>query len=412
MRLARVGLAVVGVLLVLAVVGLLVGAFAVPSAGVADQGDWGEVSENRTEVVTTVWVNNPNPLVSVLGSDLDLEYDLALNGVDLAAGEREGLSVERGNQTREFTTELRNDRIRAWWVEYVRTNETVDADVRATIGTRAAFRRASYTVERNATFLENESPMIDAMTEAVNGTEGSYPSAAPVYEVRDARAEWGAVNRTRTLVHVRFTVYNPSSVPVPAAPEGISATVRANDVELLRTEGQAYELSGVGRDEVIPPGESREYTVTLRIDNERIDDWFRSHVRQDERTDLEVDFQATVRNPLTGDAVGLPPGGVTYTCEMQTGIFVDDAESGTTCGSGGGVGVGVDVGTPDADLGAALASAMTAGVTPASAVTVGPTPAPAATVGTAPRVGDGDASAGRPSAGESRPWPAVGLRNG
>jgi len=356
MRLARAGLAVVGVLVLVAVVGFLLGAFSAPSAGVADQGDWGEVSENRTEIVTTVWVDNPNPLVSVLGSDLDLEYDLALNGVDLAAGEREGLSVERGNQTRELTTELRNDRIRAWWVEYVRTNETVDADFRATIGARAGFRGASYTVDRNATFLANETPMRDAMTEAVNDTEGSYPSVAPVYEVRDARAEWGDVNQNRTLVHFRFTVYNPSEVPVPAAPNGISATMRTNGVELVRTEGQEFELSGVDGDEFIQPGETREYTVTLRIDNEKIDDWFRSHVREDERTDIEVNFQATVRNPITGDTIRLPPGGVTYTCEMQTAIFVDDVEPGTSCGSGGGIG------TPDADAGA-VTPAATPGVT-------------------------------------------------
>ncbi|MFB6088117.1 MAG: hypothetical protein ABEJ85_06310, partial [Haloarculaceae archaeon] len=63
-------LAVVLLLLVaVLVVAYFLGIIGVPSTGLVDRGDWGTVTDDRTEIVTTLWVKNPNPVGIALGRD-------------------------------------------------------------------------------------------------------------------------------------------------------------------------------------------------------------------------------------------------------------------------------------------------------------------------------------------------------
>ncbi len=329
--------AVVGVLLTSATAAAWAGgAFEAPSAGVVDEGEWGDVTEERTEVVTTVWVDNPNPVVAASGTPVTVDYNVAMNGVTLADGER-GLSLQQGNQTRAITVALRNDRLQEWWVEYVRSNETVETDIEATARGGVGPAEDTVTIEREATHLANETPMIDAVQGAVSGLEGSYanPDGDAVLGVRDVTAAWGTVDEETTTVAVRATVHNPTDEPLPAvAFENLAVTVRANGVTLTDVDRSAADLAGVDADDTIAPGETRTVALAVPVDNDLVDDWFRTHARNDERTDLRVQVEATVEDPDTGSLVTVPSDGAAYDCEFQTAILVD-ATPETTCDTAG-----------------------------------------------------------------------------
>lgn len=325
--------AVVGVVLVSATAAAWAGgAFEAPRAGIVDEGEWGNVTEERTEVVTTVWVDNPNPVVEAAGTPVSVAYSVRMNGVTLADGER-GLSLRQGNQTKEIVVALRNDRLQEWWVAYVSNDETIRTDIEATASGGVGPAQDSFTIEREATHLANETPMIDAVEGAVAGLEGTYTGGDgdAVLEVREVTAAWGAVEETRTSVELRATVHNPTDEPLSAAAfEDLAVTVDANDVTLVDVDRTAADLAGVDADDTIAPGETRTVTLSVPVDNDRVDDWFRTHVRNDERTNLDVQVRATVEDPDTGTPVTVPAGGATYDCEFQTAILVD-ATPETSC---------------------------------------------------------------------------------
>ncbi|QLH81495.1 LEA type 2 family protein [Halosimplex pelagicum] len=359
--LAAIPLAMVVALVALVALYLL-GVFGAPSVGVADAGEWGTVTEERTEVVTTVWVRNPNPIGTAFGPGLTAEYDIAFNGVTVAVGDESGLAVPPGNTTMRFRTALRNKRIPEWWVAYVRANETLrvaaDATVRADVGPSPAVSR---TFERDRTMLRESRPVVDAVSGAVDRTRGRYTrtvdfgeraprlagglgldgeSLTVGYEVERGWASWGTVTENRTTMLVHLRVRNPGDVPVPAAPAAVRASVDANGVRLFETDAEALSVRELGADEVLRPGEERTLTVAATMDNDNVDEWFTRHVRNGERSTVTARVRLLVDHPLTNATLRLPADGpATRACSVRTALLVDNRTAGATCGADGPAGV-------------------------------------------------------------------------
>ncbi|PSQ32261.1 hypothetical protein BRD06_00315 [Halobacteriales archaeon QS_9_67_15] len=345
--------ALVGLLLVLYLLGII----GAPAAGLVDRGDWGEVTDERTEIVTTVWVDNPNPIGVSLGDTVTAEYDIVLNDVLLAEGNKSDIEVPKGNSTTELRTDIINERLGQWWVRYVRANETVELDVNATMNVNTVVS-TSYDVHRNQTMLNESTPVIDALSASVNETTGTYTesvSASEVddslsgdalsdsdtvtvgYEVRRGWATWDEVSESETTVEFHMLVHNPGDVPVPAAPDGIGVSVDMNDVRTFEAESGELSTESASGDEVIEPGETEEVTYTVTMDNDKVDDWFTSHVREEagpgqEATAVTAQFQVVFGNPVTGGEFRFPQDSpVTYDCDFQTDILVDGQNSTSTC---------------------------------------------------------------------------------
>jgi LEA14-like dessication related protein len=346
--------AVVGVLYLTGVIGA-------PSAGLEDRGDWGEVTDERTEIVTTLWVRNPNPVGVSLGERLTAEYDIYMNDVRVATGSKSGVSVPRGDSTTQLRTDLLNEQLPAWWVGYVRANETIDLDANGTV-TVDAVRPFRYPVGANQTIMADRQPVIGALSAAANGTNGTYARSVDTgrlgdsltgdtvlggdssvtvgYEVERGWATWGEVTEAETTALIHLRVHNPGDVPVPAAPDGVGVTIDTNDVELFEAGTEAMNVRDLGPDAVIPPGETRTVTVAVTMQNERVDEWFTSHVRADrgpgaEATDVSAGFQLRFEVPGTGQTFRLPADSpVTYDCKFGTTILVDSQPTETTCGEG------------------------------------------------------------------------------
>jgi LEA14-like dessication related protein len=347
---------VVGALYALGVVG-------VPAVGVVDEGDWGEVTDERTEIVTTVWVDNPNPVGVSLGESVTADYDISLNGVRVAEGSKSDIAVPVGNSTTELRTDLLNDQLAPWWVEFVRDNETVRLDANATLNVQAG-ASVSHDFRESRTMLNDSTPVIDALSGAVNETSGTYTrsvgtdelddsldtdlgglvgdeSVTVGYEVERGWATWGNVTEAETTVRLHTRVHNPGDVPVPADPDGLGVAVDMNDVRTFEAESDEFSLRGVDRDAVIAPGETRTVTFAVTMDNGKVDDWFTSHVAVDggpgvEATAVSANFQLVFDVPATDETFRLPTDGpVAYDCTFRTAILVDDGTTGTTCGEFG-----------------------------------------------------------------------------
>jgi LEA14-like dessication related protein len=282
--------------------------------------------------------------------------------VVLAEGDASDIEIPPGNSTEQVRTDLVNDRLADWWVGFVRADETIDLEVNATL-TVNALVTADHDVTVERTVLEDDQPVVGALSASANATSGTYTESVDAsdvdetalddtvigdvtgeesvtvgYEVRRGWATWDSVDEDETVVVFHLLVHNPGDVPVPAAPDGIGLSVDTNDVRLLEAESDEFTLRSVGPDAVIQPGETREVTVAVTMDNERVDDWFTGHVREDvgpgtEATAVSSGFQVVFEEPATGTTFRLPRDSpATYDCQFSTQILVDEQPVETTCG--------------------------------------------------------------------------------
>ncbi|WP_255192869.1 Water stress and hypersensitive response domain-containing protein [Natronobeatus ordinarius] len=323
--------------LVVGVAVLLGGLFAagvlgVPDAGLEDNA-WGEVDDERIEVVTTVWIDNPNPGLSA--GDAALDYALALNDVRLAEGSKAGIDVPEGNHTTTLHTDLYYERIPVWWVTHIENDEVsdlaVEAQTHVSVGPLSGSPTGTHT---DTVETDLEELIADSLTE-MEGEHTASPvelDDGPVTEtveprvvIEDTDAEWGAVTEDETELHATFHVHNPN--PYPLATPAFTGDLELNDVPVAAWDaGDAEVLEGPD-DAIILPGETEELTFAITLDNDRVAEWFATHVDADERS--VVAFTAQLAVSVNGHTVTVPADGEAVRCtyEMQTAIFVDQ-ESG------------------------------------------------------------------------------------
>ena len=273
-----------------------------------------DVNRTTTTVATDLVVHNPNPVGASLGG-VTAEYAVEMNGIRLAEGRRAGLSVGRGTTHLPFTSHVANERIPAWWVSHVRNGEhtelTVDATVRsATLGRSFAMPTVTRDVDTDVLSAFNST-----QRRPVNANRAFVSD--PVLYVERTSAAWGAVTESTTPVRLAFVVYNPKSYPVGVSRLGYDVTMNGVDVGEGTTEG-GY---------LIPPRAARTVETTVRIDNDRIDEWWVTHLERNQTTDLRIEFYARLAVG-DGPTVRVPLDALTYTETMETDLFGTKSETG------------------------------------------------------------------------------------
>lgn len=299
--------------------GFALGILGAPTVAAVDN-SFGPVSNDTTVVETDLVINNPYPINVRLG-DTTIDYTVAMNDVEMAGGEKEGVAVGPGNTTLNFTTDMRNERIPPWWASHVRngevTNVTVDANVETgLLGDRTFEIQQKQQVETDiiGQFNSNE-------TRPVEGPSNPLYSN-PVLYINETRAEWGDVSDAKTPIDMQFTVYNPQLQPYTVTEVGYEITMNGVPVGQGATD-QPY---------LIEQRSTEEIRTTPTIDNDRLDDWWVTHLRNDQVTELRIDFYAKAELP-TGHEIRIPLNRLAYEKTIETDIF-GNKENGTATPNG------------------------------------------------------------------------------
>jgi LEA14-like dessication related protein len=95
--------------------------------------------------------------------------------------------------------------------------------------------------------------------------------------------EFGTVNETTTEIETSVNIYNPNPIGVSFGGLQVNYTVNMNDIPMAN--GQKKGLS-------IATGNS-SLGFTTYLDNTRIPEWWYTHIRNGERTDLTIDAQVS-----------------------------------------------------------------------------------------------------------------------
>ena len=319
-KLRIVGTVLLALILVVGA-GFLVGVFGVPSVE-AVENQFGGVNETTTVIETDLVVNNPNPFGVKLGGST-LDYSVAMNDVRMAEGTYQGLGIGSGNSTLNFTSYMDNGKIPDWWVSHVSGGEHTTVSVDATVhSSLLPISIAPPAIERDistditAAFNTTETRPIDANQPFVSD---------PVLYLNETSGHWGEVTANRTEVVMDFTVYNPKSYPVGASEIGYDMSMNGIAV------GEGATSSSV----TVPPGETRTITTTTAIRNQRLDDWWVTHLERNQRTNLTIDFYAKFDfSGVGGGTVQIPLDSMTSSFETDIFGTKGQAASGGTGGEG------------------------------------------------------------------------------
>jgi LEA14-like dessication related protein len=302
---SRLRAALVALLALLALVGVAwaAGVLGIPSV-VGVENSFGTVTDSTTAVETTITVRNPNPVALGVGG-LTANYTVLMNDVEMATGGKRGLHVEPGESTVSLTTTLDNDRIPRWWSSHLRRGERTAVRVEAgadLFGLRVGTTPVARTIETDVAgqFNSTERRPVNANVPLLRD---------PVAYVERTTATWGAVTDAESELDVAFVVSNPKNYPLVLAEVGYG--VRMNDVEM--------GAGRTNREYVVPAGESRTVETTVTLENRRLSDWWVTHLRNNQVTDLRIDF--TARVGPEGSTVEVPLRGLDYTKRIETDIF-------------------------------------------------------------------------------------------
>ncbi|WP_420028456.1 LEA type 2 family protein [Haloglomus litoreum] len=315
---------------VVAALGVLIaslgGAFALGVIGAPSVVDvenrFGEVDQDRTIILTDLVVNNPNPIGVRLGGST-VNYTVSMNDVEMAHGSKAGLDVESGNTTLPFETRMLNDRIPPWWVSHIRNDEVTNVTIDATVKTSLLGNRSFDLDQRKRVETDIISAFASNETRPVNGPESPVYDN-PVLYINRTSGEWGEVDSQETPIPMEFVVYNPQLEPYTITEVGYEISM--NNISM--GEGATE------RTYVIPGETTETITTTPTIDNRNLDDWWVSHLQNDQRTTLRIDFYAKVELPGTGQQVRVPLDRMTYVQEFETDIFGTKNESGNSSAGG------------------------------------------------------------------------------
>ncbi|MEE6209842.1 LEA type 2 family protein [Salarchaeum sp. III] len=309
----RIALTVVLGLGIVAGGAVVTGVVGVPSVASMDN-DFGEVTDDVTAVNTELVVHNPNPLGVRLG-DTTMNYSVLMNDVTMATGSKSGFDIDTGNTSINLTTYLQNDRIPDWWVTHIRNGETTSLVVNADVHSGLLGRTFNYQTGGQTISTDIISQFNSSETRAVDS--GSVLVEDPLFYVNRTNASWGGVSSAETPIDMEFLVHNPKDTPLGVSKIGYNITM--NNISV----GEGELDKGV----VVPPHESKEVDARTGIRNQRLDEWWVSHLRNDQVTNLTIDFYAVIEPPVEGAGeMRIPLRGLTYTRTIETNIFQDGDE--------------------------------------------------------------------------------------
>ncbi len=302
---------------------------------------------------------------------LTIDYAVEMNDVRMATGGREGLGVNAsGNTSIPLTTKMNNDRIPPWWISHVENDENTTLVVEASIHSDLLGREFNPQIERSV-----QTNLIGGFnSEEDRPIEVDEPAAPdPVLWLNSTSGAWGDVSNESTEIDTAFELYNPN--PTPVAISEIGYEIRMNNV----TMGEGATEKGVA----IAPGQTETVRATTAIRNQNLDEWWVTHLQNEQVTQLEVTFYARVDlSEFGGDTVRVRLDSIERT--IETDIFGnEDAGNGTSDGSESeGTATPTDgdgTATPSDGNGTATPTDGDGTATPGDEETATPTPTPTPT---------------------------------
>ncbi|QLG49337.1 LEA type 2 family protein [Natrinema halophilum] len=266
--------------------------------------EWGSVTDDRTEVETRIAIDNPR-LLRLGDAAADVSYTVSMNDIEVANEHRNRMSLADDDSTVTVSTWLDNDDIPAWWASHIGRNETTTVRVNPSVGIDVA------GIQLPATGLTGTRTVQTNLLEPIRTNESQrlQISGRTMFVINETNAQWGKATANRTPIDASATVTNQLSIPVPITE--IRYSVELNGIAV--GQGVAAQQT------VLKPDSTRPLEANATIDNSRLDDWWVTHLRNEETSNLTVEFDATIE--YGGVTRTLPLEFLSYERTFETDLF-------------------------------------------------------------------------------------------
>lgn len=299
-----------------------------PSFGLVDKGDWENVSEESITVSSEAWINNPYP-IGLSIDFIDVIYSVEANDITIAEGKINEISLEPGNNTKTFKTELKQKKISGLWVSHLNNGEKSQVSAPTTIETPIT------DFEIEAFSREINTDITSRIEDSLKSIEGNYRGPGiettrsgftleirPEMEIRDFKASWGKVTEQESTILMDMKVHNPNSYPLPTPSLGGKADL--NNITIAEWTANSQPLTEMPEEGTIGPGETEELRFAVGLKNQKMDEWLETHVKNTEYTEAKIDAHLIFN--IQGQEFKAPAGEMNCITQIQTDILVDDKE--------------------------------------------------------------------------------------
>ncbi len=266
--------------------------------------EWGEVDDRSAEIRTEIRFPSPN----VVNGNVDsfgVEYVAEMNGVRVAEAEKSGVHLDPHRTVVRLDARMENGRIRDWWTSHIESGEESRMRVKPRLRLDLAMSDIGVRVPSYRTGIETD--VLSFLNEADRREKTVL--GRTVFAVDDVNADWGEPDEDETPVEVTARVENPTRFPIRFS--DIVCDVRMNDVEV----GGGGTVDGFR----LGAGETDELDLCVTVDNERLPEWWATHVDNGEHTEITVDVSGAVDVFGKQFHVHL----LTYTGEVETNVLTD-----------------------------------------------------------------------------------------
>jgi LEA14-like dessication related protein len=203
-----------------------------------------------------------------------------------------------------------NEQIPQWWRSHVNAGEHTVVSINATVRTSVLGEREFDVTQQREIETDIIGQFNSNETRPIEADDPPPTASNPLLYANRTAADWGNATERETPIDMQFRVYNPQVEPYVITELGYTITMNGVQVG----EGQSRE------NYVIPGGGTETLETRTLIRNQRLDEWWVTHLRNDQVTDLRIDFYARVELP-TGNSIRVPLDELTYEETIETDIF-------------------------------------------------------------------------------------------
>ncbi len=259
------GIVMLRAVLAVLIAALLLGCSALEKSVEGVTLEWGNVTDSTTEIIAKVQVHNPLPF----SIPLKVRTDVYANGERLGGGNTK-VTLTPGDTAITVRANLDNGRIASWWVSHVRSGERSTLKIACTLSLDLGIFDFSYPLEFTRKIETDVLSNFRPKSVAVFG-----PARLDV-ELREVR--WGRVSEKETEIVMVAKIHNTANLPIEVI--GYDYAITANGVTL--GSGSVKRLLQ------IPPSSEKGIEFTVKIENDRLAEWWVSHIKNGERSMFSV----------------------------------------------------------------------------------------------------------------------------
>lgn len=258
-------------------IGFLTGILSIPTVkSISNQ--WGDVTDETTEIISTVTIENTNPFRITLPR-VEVEYAMIMNNIKMAEGSIKDIKLYKGDTTIQVSSYLDNTKIPEWWVSHLNHNETTVVEIQPVVVIDAEFTEPA---------VETQSKTISVTTDLlgnINSEAGRRIAVGPLnLTILSVSAVWGNVSADVTELFIELVIEN--SIGFNLSLPQMNYSITMNNISIGK--GSAKTKG------VLSARTNSSIMLVTQMNNTRFDDWFVSHVQNYEHTLFEIRLDSTI----------------------------------------------------------------------------------------------------------------------